>query len=121
MKTILVHIALDSDKPLKYLERKVQRDITRLLKHSRPGGEARVVDDDLTPEEQAYRDAAHDLYHKDGELEIDEATIVSISPDTDDYNKPLGAYVLAWRWVYRSDTSLAEDDNDDDPEDGSSV
>lgn len=44
-----------------------------------------------TEEEGYYLDQARDLYHRDGELEIEDEGIVS---DSDE-----GAYVQAWVWV----------------------
>jgi hypothetical protein len=46
---------------------------------------------ELTPQEQAYLDAAKREYRVDGDLEFDNETVVSNSDD--------GAYVLCWKWV----------------------
>lgn len=44
--------------------------------------------------DQRYRDAANDLYGKDGEIEIDDNATISYGDDN-------GAYVAAWVWVYK--------------------
>jgi len=56
-----------------------------------------------TAEENPYVAKAQEQA-RDGELEVDERTIVSEGSDP-------GAYVLAWLWVEADD---ADDDNDDD-------
>lgn len=45
---------------------------------------------------QAYRDAAHRIWHDDGRIEIDDFAEISRGSDN-------GAYVQAWVWVYNSD------------------
>jgi stress-induced morphogen len=45
-----------------------------------------------TPQQQ-YVERARRLYHKAGEIEIEDDALVSTSPDTP------GAYVMAWVWV----------------------
>jgi hypothetical protein len=42
--------------------------------------------------DEQYRKAAYRLFQKDGELEVDDAAIVSVGSDD-------GAYVQAWVWV----------------------
>jgi hypothetical protein len=44
------------------------------------------------PTEQWFRSRAKELYHEEGEIEIDENAQVSVSGDE-------GAYVQAWVWV----------------------
>jgi hypothetical protein len=46
-----------------------------------------------SPDEQTYIDEARRMYQRAGVCEIDPETIVSVDGD-------LGAYVLAWMWVY---------------------
>ncbi|MCA2972147.1 MAG: hypothetical protein INH43_26825 [Acidobacteriaceae bacterium] len=53
------------------------------------------------PFEQAVRKKAHEMYHDEGTLEIDDNAIVSQSEG--------GCYVAAWVWV-------ADDDGDVSPE-----
>jgi len=55
-------------------------------------------------DEDRYASKAWEEKHRDGELEIDDTTVVS---DSDD-----GAYVLAWVWV-----DLPTSDEDEDSED----
>jgi hypothetical protein len=72
----------------------------------RPAGQAPVVDsqpvahpDSSTPTAatvEAYRDAAHRIWHDDGRIEIDDSPEISRGCDS-------GAYVQAWVWVYDSD------------------
>ena len=50
--------------------------------------------------EAAYRKAAEELFHSEGELEIDESAVVSLD-DTVPANQEEGAYVMAWVWVPR--------------------
>lgn len=59
------------------------------------------VDRDTDP----YAKAAHEMYHRDGELEIDDTTVLSGSGDN-------GEYVLAWVWVYNADAGLPDRDAD---------
>lgn len=54
------------------------------------------------PVEKAYVEAADRVWGRDGEIEIDEGTIVSISEDG-------GAYVQAWVWVYADQAGLCGD------------
>jgi hypothetical protein len=49
---------------------------------------------DMSPD--PHREAAKLKYHSDGEIEIDDGAIVSVSEDG-------GAYVQAWVWVYDED------------------
>ena len=42
---------------------------------------------------RAYRDAAYRIWHRDGEIEIDDDALISRGTDN-------GAYVQAWVWVY---------------------
>lgn len=41
----------------------------------------------------AYVKAAKSIYHREGEIEVDDTAEISESPDGD------GAYVQAWVWV----------------------
>ncbi len=52
-----------------------------------------------------FASAAHKLYGREGELEIDPATIVSQSND--------GAYVLAWCWVSNDEAGIEPTNGDD--------
>lgn len=54
-----------------------------------------------TPEELAYLNAARDRYTSEGDLEFDDNAVVSLSSDG-------GAYVMAWKWLYRSETALPD-------------
>ena len=49
-------------------------------------------DPDEAEAEEAYRKAAKENYNSDGDLEFDDACVVSLSSDG-------GAYVQAWKWV----------------------
>jgi hypothetical protein len=49
-------------------------------------------DADWVDELQPYRDAAKELFHREGEIEIDPGAPVSKGDDE-------GAYVQAWVWV----------------------
>ncbi|MDG9928774.1 MULTISPECIES: hypothetical protein [unclassified Pseudomonas] len=51
-------------------------------------------------EEDQFRVAATEQWHREGEVEIDENAVVSIGEDD-------GAYVQAWVWVDRIDLSPA--------------
>lgn len=51
-----------------------------------------------TLSDEQYREAAKNLYHNDGECEIDDTAVVSVSEDG-------GAYVQAWVWVYDTDVT----------------
>ena len=55
----------------------------------------------------AYGAAAYENFHVDGELEFDDTLIVSEGSDP-------GAYVLCWKWVDRSLTSLPEEEEEED-------
>ena len=50
----------------------------------------------------AYRRAAKQFYQSDGEIEIDDNAVVSLSEEKGVYE---GAYVAAWVWVYYEDCS----------------
>ena len=52
--------------------------------------------EDNRPTDEEYREAAHERWHRDWEIEIDDGAEVSVSEDG-------GAYVRAWVWVYDSD------------------
>ena len=39
-----------------------------------------------------YREAADRLYHRDGDLEVDDGAVVSKGNDA-------GAYVMCWKWI----------------------
>lgn len=49
-----------------------------------------------TAKELYYVKLAEELYHEEGEVEIDGDAIVSL---TQEYEEPKGAYVMAWVWV----------------------
>lgn len=51
-----------------------------------------VIEDNENPERETYVKTAKEMYHRDGETEIDDNARVSISDDG-------GAYVMAWVWV----------------------
>jgi hypothetical protein len=53
---------------------------------------SRITTDEADELDKLYVAAAHDEYHKDGEIEIDEGAAVSYGDDR-------GAYVAAWVWV----------------------
>lgn len=55
--------------------------------------------------EQHYRDAAQ-ARQRDGELEVDDNAVVSLSDDG-------GAYVSSWMWVSAEDAGLTDDDIED--------
>lgn len=61
------------------------------------------------PEDDPYVVAAHDM-QRDGELEIDNPTVVS-------RGAPDGAYVMAWVWVSNADAGLPDDAEDDEETD----
>lgn len=54
--------------------------------------------------------AAREQWHKDGEIEIDDATIASGS------GSPGGDYVLAWVWVY--DPEVDDDEEKESTNEG---
>lgn len=56
--------------------------------------------------EQHYRDAAQAM-QRDGELEVDDGAVVSLSDDG-------GAYVAAWMWVSAEAAGLTDDDIETD-------
>jgi hypothetical protein len=58
-------------------------------------------------QEAAYRAAAQRLHHKEGEIEIDDAALVSLGDDP-------GAYVQAWIWVSAAAAGIDTDDEGDD-------
>jgi hypothetical protein len=49
-------------------------------------------DEDPDGKKALYRAAAKDQYQSDGDLEIDDDTVVSLSEDG-------GAYVQCWKWI----------------------
>lgn len=51
------------------------------------------------PTEAQIIKAARALYHKDGEIEIDDHPIVSSGGDR-------GSYVAAWVWIYDTDAEM---------------
>lgn len=57
-----------------------------------------LAKDQNEDEVEAYRKAARENYHKDGELEFDAGCTVSISED--------GAYVMGWRWIPAEDVEF---------------
>lgn len=60
-------------------------------------------------EAQYYFDAAKDQYHSEGEIEIDDDAVVSLSEDTDYESGHRGAYVEAWVWVDNPELKIDED------------
>lgn len=50
-----------------------------------------------------YVTAAKTWHHEDGTLEFDDNDVTVSIADPDDGEKPLGAYVMGWTWVTRSD------------------
>ena len=48
--------------------------------------------------DQNYREMAHNQYHRDGEIEVDDNAVVSQGNDS-------GAYVAAWVWVYAKEAT----------------
>jgi hypothetical protein len=54
-----------------------------------------------------YARAAHKEYHQEGEIEIDDTTVVSEGGD-------LGAYVLAWVWVDDQAAGIVRDEDGED-------
>jgi hypothetical protein len=71
-----------------------------------PVGTWVVAEDSDSEQDEKYREAARKLHHKDGECEIDDGAIVSLSDDG-------GAYVAAWVWVYDSDAGIEEEEEED--------
>jgi hypothetical protein len=59
-----------------------------------------AADDDVT---RAYRAAAKDWWNREGEIEVDDDAIVSVSSDG-------GAYVGAWVWVSEDQADLEGDE-----------
>jgi hypothetical protein len=57
-------------------------------------------------ESDPYARTAFEQYHRDGETEIADPTVVSLSDDQ-------GAYVLAWVWVDDADAGIAHDEDDE--------
>lgn len=67
-------------------------------------------EEELSPEEAAYLEHAQGVLHRDGDLEFDDNSKVSISADG-------GAYVQCWKWIDRSDLNeMIGSVNDDDEE-----
>jgi hypothetical protein len=55
--------------------------------------------------DERYRALAREQYHCDGEIEVDDAAVVSNGDDT-------GAYVAAWVWVDDPEGEEGEEDED---------
>ena len=53
-------------------------------------------------DETWFRHRARELYHDEGEIEVDDGAPVSIGEDA-------GAYVQAWVWVYSEKDDGADD------------
>ena len=53
-------------------------------------------------DEAWFRQRAKELYHDEGEIEVDDGAPVSIGEDA-------GAYVQAWVWVYSDKDDGADD------------
>ncbi len=53
-------------------------------------------------DEAWFRQRARELYHDEGEIEVDDGATVSIGEDA-------GAYVQAWVWVSSEGDDLADD------------
>lgn len=70
----------------------------------------RRIAEDADPDNAKYRATAEEIHGHDGECEIDDGAVVSVSSDP-------GAYVMAWVWVYAKDAGLRHDcDEEDDVE-----
>lgn len=75
--------------------------------------------DRLDPANRAWFEAAFREHHRDGEVEVDDqndgSVMVSLSQEPG--GEVLGAYVLAWVWVYADqlpkDTQQAKTETDD--------
>lgn len=75
-----------------------------------------ILDEQHTGDWDAYVRAAHDMYHNDGEIEIDDEVLVSFSDGI--CGRPGGAYVLAWVYVSAEDAGIEpEDDEEEDDDD----
>lgn len=59
------------------------------------------------PSDKAMINAAHRLYHRDGEIEVDRDPVGLPKARVSRGDDP-GAYVMAWIWVY--DDQVTEED-----------
>ena len=57
------------------------------------------------PDGCPYVKAAREIYHRDGEVEVDDRSVLSQS--TDD-----GDYVMAWVWVSNEEAGIESEGND---------
>jgi hypothetical protein len=90
------------------------------------GAEHVNIHEKLTELETAFADAAFTKWHRDGEIEVDDTGLVSLSENHGGDGCIRGAYVQAWVWVYGSELPEAvrkehgvktEDDEDEGDED----
>jgi hypothetical protein len=63
--------------------------------HAKVITETALISSAYGPNENRYVKAARRMWHRDGEIEIDDWPLISPSDD--------GAYVQAWVWVYNDD------------------
>lgn len=74
--------------------------IDRFCQPNPPSADGRIEATRKPPcAEKKYTAAARELYHKDGEIEIDDEPAVSLGDDP-------GAYVAAWVWVSNADAGV---------------
>ena len=82
--------------------------LERLLKRSEAAEAAGILaelrkrqEEEASDEVRAYRRAAREKFNRDGELEFDDDSVVSLARADD------GAYVSGWYWIYAEDAGLA--------------
>jgi hypothetical protein len=63
--------------------------------HAKVITETALISSAYGPSENRYIKAARRMWHREGEIEIDDWPLISPSED--------GAYVQAWVWVYNDD------------------
>lgn len=63
--------------------------------HAKVITETALISSAYGPNENRYIKAARRMWHREGEIEIDDWPLISPSED--------GAYVQAWVWVYNDD------------------
>lgn len=56
-----------------------------------------------TADDKRVIEAARDKYHRDGEIEIDDTTVLSEADD--------GAYVMAWVWINYEEAGVEGDNS----------
>lgn len=72
-----------------------------------------AVEVEVDPNDNLYREAADTKWGREGECEIDDGAVVSVSDDD-------GAYVAAWVWISDEEAGIRrEPDIDEDPDEGS--